>query len=231
MDKQDIILSIKNLTVKLGSETVLKNVNLNAGESEFIGIVGKSGCGKTTLLNAIAGFIDFDGSLVKPNRIGFVFQDYSVFPWLTVEENISFSIADPERIQYYLKSVELEDKKDEYPYVLSGGQRQRLALARALAADPELVLMDEPFGSLDIYTRENMQKWLLDIWRKEKKTILFVTHSVEEAILLSDRVLVINDDQIVGRFNVNLQRPRNEEIKFSEEFINLHKRINQKLKD
>jgi len=214
-------LEIRGLCVSYNGMPVLEDLQLDAEEGEFVAIVGKSGCGKTTLLNAIAGFVKYSGSITKPDTLGMVSQDYAVFPWLTAGENISFGMTknDEAVLQHYLKMIDLLDKRDRYPFELSGGQKQRLALARALVSNPDLVLMDEPYGALDIFTREKMQRWLMHIWEHERKTILFVTHSIDEALLLADRVLLLNDGAIQKEFRVGLKRPRAEGTEFSQAFL------------
>ena len=215
-------LIINQLSVKYNNLLVLDSLNLKVKEGEFVAVVGQSGCGKTTLLNAIAGFIKFKGSIKKPEKIGFVFQNYAVFPWLSVKGNISFGLKKNNKtVKHYLKMTGLNNKGENYSYELSGGQIQRVAIARALAANPDLILMDEPFGALDIYTRDKMQKWLLDIWQKERKTIVFVTHSIDEAIYLSDRVFVLKNKIIKKEFKIEFGRPRSEDIKFYKRFIEL----------
>lgn len=218
-------LIAKNLCVYYDNTLILDNLKLAVKPNEFVAIVGQSGCGKTTLLNAIAGFISYKGHIKKPKKIGIVFQNHAVFPWLTIYENIAFSDKAHNKILHYIKMIDLLDKKDRYPFELSGGQRQRVALARTLASRPDLILMDEPYGALDIYNREKMQQWLLKIWAKEKKTILFVTHSIEEAIYLADRVIVMKNKKIIQKIKVNILRPRKSDIKFTKEFVNLKKHI------
>jgi len=226
-----IQIETKNLIVSYGDNCVLKNINLNIKKGEFVAIVGKSGSGKTTFLNSLAGFIPFSGQIIIPKHIRAVFQDYAVFPWMTVSKNITLSLENynyeqqQKIIQEYLELSGLEDKKDKYPAELSGGQVQRVALARALASQPEVLLMDEPYGALDTYTRDKMQAWLLDVWTKYKKTIIFVTHNIEEAIFLSDRVLILNNKEFTQDLKVPFARPRREEIKFSTEFNNFKKEI------
>jgi len=229
MDRKNVNnLIVKNLCVKYNGNSILKNLNLAVKSGEFVAIVGQSGCGKTTLLNAIAGFIRFKGNIEKPQKIGLVFQNYAAFPWMSVKNNISFGLnGNKEKINYYLKMIGLKDKQNYYPYELSGGQIQRIALARTLASNPDLVLMDEPYGALDANTRDKMQKWLLDIWQKERKTILFVTHSIEEAIFLSDRILMLKDKKIRKEYKIRFKRPRNKNIKFDGGFIQLRKRISK----
>jgi ABC-type nitrate/sulfonate/bicarbonate transport system ATPase subunit len=186
---------------------VLEDVNLSVSEGEFLCLLGPSGCGKSTLLSAIAGFltptsgeIRIDGEIVRgpdPRRI-FVFQERGVFPWLTVEGNIGFGLfklspADrQQRIAYYVKMVGLEGFEKAYPQELSGGMKQRLEVARALAVNPDMLFLDEPFGALDSITRHIMRGELLRIWEAERKTVIFVTHDIDEAVQLADRVAVMS---------------------------------------
>ena len=203
---------------------VLEKVSLSVAPGEFVCIVGPSGCGKSTLLNIIAGFLPHtrgevlvDGRPVhgpNPRRI-FVFQENGIFPWLTVRQNISFGIdrANPRRaeiLRHYVEMVGLKGFEESYPRELSGGMRQRVEIARALAADPEIIYMDEPFGALDFLTRLKMRADLIRIWQEERKTILFVTHDIEEAVQLSDRVLVMSrrPATIQDVVPVPLPRPR-----------------------
>jgi ABC-type nitrate/sulfonate/bicarbonate transport system ATPase subunit len=189
------------------STAVLEDINLDVGDGEFLCLLGPSGCGKTTLLNAMAGFLSptsgeirVDGEIVRgpdPRRI-FVFQERGVFPWLTVEGNIGFGLfklpreEKDRRIAYYIKMVGLEGFEKAYPPELSGGMKQRLEVARALAVNPDMLFLDEPFGALDSITRLEMRRELLRIWEAERKTIIFVTHDIEEAVQLADRVVVMS---------------------------------------
>lgn len=204
---------------------VLENVNAEVAHGEFVCIVGPSGCGKSTLLNLVAGFITatsgkvlVEGDPVRgpdPRRI-FVFQENGVFPWLTVHENIAFGlrrVAQTERdhtVARYVDMVGLTGFDKAYPHELSGGMRQRVEIARALAANPQVIYMDEPFGALDFLTRLKMRADLVRIWQSEKKTILFVTHDIEEAVQLADRVLVMSPRPGTIRevVDVDLARPR-----------------------
>lgn len=228
-------ISVKNLSVHYDGYCALKGVDFEAGKGEFVAIVGKSGSGKTTFLHALARFVQFSGDISVPKNVGMVFQHYAVFPWFTASENIAFGLENETKekraqiVSEHLKLAELEDKKDKYPAELSGGQVQRIALARSLAHNPEVLLMDEPYGALDAYTRDKMQQWLLDIWTTHKKTIVFVTHNIEEAIFLADRVLVLNDQKFVGEYKISFARPRNESIKFSPEFNKLRQQIFESL--
>ncbi|MCH7883455.1 ABC transporter ATP-binding protein [Patescibacteria group bacterium] len=224
-------IQVKNLSVHYDDCCALNDVNFEAKKGEFVAIVGKSGSGKTTFLHALANFIPFSGQVTIPKTVGVVFQQYAVFPWFTASENIAFGLENynsekqQQIIQEHLKLAELEDKKDKYPGELSGGQVQRVALARSLAHNPEVLLMDEPYGALDAYTREKMQQWLLDVWMTCKKTIVFVTHNIEEAMFLADRVLVLSNKRFIKELKVPFARPRQEEVKFTPEFNELRKEI------
>jgi len=185
---------------------VLEDIDLDVRSGEFVCILGPSGCGKSTLLNIVAGFlaptagkVSIDGEEVRrpdPRRI-FVFQERGVFPWLTVEGNIGFGLdrlpreARRERIAHYIALVGLEGFEKAYPHELSGGMKQRVEVARALAVDPDVLYLDEPFGALDSITRLVMRGELLRLWQAEKKTVLFVTHDIEESVQLADRVVVL----------------------------------------
>jgi ABC-type nitrate/sulfonate/bicarbonate transport system ATPase subunit len=189
------------------STDVLDNISLEAGKGEFLCLLGPSGCGKSTMLNIVAGFlqptsgeVQIDGEIVRgpdPRRI-FVFQERGVFPWLTVEGNVGFGLFKLSReereqqIAHYIKLVGLQGFEKAYPLELSGGMKQRLEVARALAVNPDMLFLDEPFGALDSITRLIMRVELLRIWEAEKKTIIFVTHDIEEAVQLADRVLVMS---------------------------------------
>lgn len=222
-------ISINNLKVDYKDHVAIQGVDLNIEKGEFVAIVGKSGSGKSSLLHALANFIPYSGEVSIPKNIGMVFQNYAAFPWLTVSENIAFGLDEEKDnsliINEHLKLAGLEDKKDKYPAELSGGQIQRVALARALAHNPEVLLMDEPYGALDAYTRVEMQKWLLDIWLTHKKTIIFVTHNIEEALFLADRVLVLCPYGFTKEFVVRFKRPRDKDMIFQEDFRRKYKEI------
>ncbi len=222
---------ISNLFVSYNDIVVLQDINICVQKGEFVSIVGLSGTGKTTLLNAIAGFIPGKGQVSISGQIGVVFQDYAVFHWMTVRENIAFGldgISREQKIQIVdrnLELIQLRHLADKYPAELSGGQIQRVGLARALAPEPQIILMDEPYGALDRHTREKMQAWLLEVWSHHQKTVVFVTHDIEEAVFLSDRVAVLSNKTISECFLVPFPRPREEELKFSQDFIQLKKAI------
>ena len=213
--------------VKQGSQAVpvLERINVEIQRGEFVCVVGPSGCGKTTLLNIIAGFLNASRGEVQvegepvhgpdPRRI-VIFQEGSVFPWLTVSANVGFALSRKtaaERnqiVQHYIDMVGLTGFESAYLRQLSGGMRQRVEIARALAANPEVLYMDEPFGALDYFTRFKMRADLVRIWQQEKKTILFVTHDIDEAIQLADRVVVLSSRPSTIRLilSVSLPRPR-----------------------
>jgi NitT/TauT family transport system ATP-binding protein len=206
-----------------GSEVrVLEDIDLDVREGEFVCILGPSGCGKSTLLNIVAGFLSptagavrIDGSEVRgpdPRRI-FVFQERGVFPWLTVEGNIGFGLGTmtreerERRIARYVPLVGLDGFENAYPYELSGGMKQRVEVARALAVNPDVLYLDEPFGALDSITRLVMRSELLRIWQAERKTILFVTHDIEESVQLADRVVVMSARPARIRRSVDIDLP------------------------
>jgi NitT/TauT family transport system ATP-binding protein len=202
---------------------VLEHVNLTVRAGEFVCIVGPSGCGKSTLLNVIGGFLKatagdalVEGKPVDgpdPRRI-FVFQENGVFPWMSVRENVGVGLArkpTAERdaaVRHYVDMVGLTGFEDAYPRELSGGMRQRVEIARALAADPDIIYMDEPFGALDFITRLKMRSDLIRIWQREKKTVLFVTHDIEESVQLADRVLVMSRRPATVQEEVVIDLPR-----------------------
>lgn len=203
-------------------KVVVDGLNFSVDSNEFVCIVGRSGCGKTTTLRMIAGLESVsDGSITLngrkitgpgPERC-VVFQKYTLFPWRTVLSNIAFGlemqgVAKKQRCltaRHYLDLVGLHDAADVYPYELSGGMQQRVAVARALAADPEVLLMDEPFGALDAQTRRSLQNELINIWQTDRKTVVFVTHSINEAIYLADRIIIMRND--TGRIHEIIENP------------------------
>ncbi|MGQ9458397.1 MAG: ABC transporter ATP-binding protein [Anaerolineae bacterium] len=221
-----------------GQEIVaLQDVSLGVYDGEFLCLLGPSGCGKTTLLRIFAGLVTPDEGMVyldgqpsmdtHPDK-GMVFQLDATFPWLTVEENVRYGLKlrrlpkeEVEAIaQKYIQLVGLSGFEKAYPKELSGGMRKRVDIARTYACNPKVLLMDEPFGSLDLFTKTRMQAELLNLWSKERKTVVFVTHDVDEAIYLADRVVVMSRQpgRIREILEINLPRPRNVDIKVSEEF-------------
>jgi NitT/TauT family transport system ATP-binding protein len=209
------------------STPVLQNINLEVSDGEFVCLVGPSGCGKSTLLNTMGGFlsptsgtVSIDGEVVRgpdPRRI-FVFQERGVFPWLTVEGNIGFGLYKlarserEQRISHYIKLVGLGGFEEAYPSELSGGMKQRLEVARALAVNPDMLYLDEPFGALDSITRHTMRGELLRIWEAERKTVVFVTHDIDEAVQLADRVVVMSARPAVIQQIVKIDIPHPRDI-------------------
>jgi len=243
-------LAISRLSKSFGDLEALRGINLGVERGEFISVVGPSGCGKTTFLRIVAGLehatsgdVLLDGRAVREPGTdrGFVFQNDSLLPWRTVFANAiigrevtgSIGPADRKRIIELLKLVGLEGFENYYPRQLSGGMRQRVNLARALAIDPEILLMDEPFAALDAQTREIMQAELLRIWERGQKTVLFVTHQIDEAVFLSDRVLVFGrrPGRVQAEVAIALPRPRKLEIKRTAEFVALVDRIWRMIED
>jgi NitT/TauT family transport system ATP-binding protein len=245
-------LQIRNLSQSFPREdgsilTVLDNLNFEVKDKEFVCILGSSGCGKTTLLRLIAGLdtaksgeIILDGQEIHGTspKVGFVFQEYSLFPWRTVIDNIAFglemkSMGKEERYRIadrYLELVNLSQFRNSYPSELSGGMRQRVAVTRALALDPVLLLMDEPFGALDAQTRNTLQQELLQIWEKTRKTIVFITHSVDEAVFMADRIIVLTPrpGRLCRIFPVDLPRPRDRtSVEFAQVRRDVLDQINQ----
>ncbi len=221
------------------SMTVLENINFEVGEGEFLCLLGPSGCGKSTLLNIMAGFLSptmgsvtIGGETVRgpDSRRVFVFQERGVFPWLTVEGNIAFGLSKlsrmerEQRVAHYVKMVGLEGFERTYPPELSGGMKQRVEVARALAVNPDVLFLDEPFGALDSITRLVMRSELLRIWRAERKTIVFVTHDIDEAVQLADRVAVMSARPGTIQEIVTIDVPHPREIS-SPRYLELRDRI------
>jgi len=210
-----------------GSVRALDDVSFSVADGEFVCLVGPSGCGKTTLFRIVAGLTEatdgrvlLDGTEVTgpTTDMGVVFQEYHLFPWLTVAENVGFGLERSDRspderearVDEMLELVGLTEFRDAYPKSLSGGMKQRVAIARSLAVDPDLLLMDEPFGAVDAQTREMLQRELLDVWDSTGKTVLFVTHDVAEAVTLADRIVVMAADpgRVREIVDVDVERPR-----------------------
>ncbi|GAA1727083.1 ABC transporter ATP-binding protein [Isoptericola hypogeus] len=222
----------------------LERVSLDIADNEFVTVVGPSGCGKSTLMNILAGLEEptsghalVDGAEVSgpgPER-GVIFQQYALFPWLTVRKNIEFGLKVAglgraerrERAEHFIRLVGLEQFAGALPKMLSGGMKQRCAIARAYAVNPSILLMDEPFGALDALTRVNLQEQLLETWSREKRTVLFITHDVDEAVFLANRVVVMaaRPGRVYDVVDVDLPYPRTEEMRLSGEFAALRNRV------
>ena len=227
-----------------GKTIALNGVSLDIKENEFICVVGPSGCGKSTLLNIIAGLLEptsgtvsLDGKVIEGTGVerGVVFQQYALFPWRTVLKNVMFPLemkkvpkAEAEAIaRKYIKSVGLEGFEKSFPKELSGGMKQRVAIARAYAANPEVLLLDEPFGALDAQTRVQLQTELLETWEKERKTCFFITHDVDEAVILAQRVIIISarPGRIKKIVDIDIPYPRTQATKTDPRFLELKSEI------
>src|SRR5689334_2191055 len=253
---QPTAVALDNATVafRVGGDrvyTAVEQANLSVADGEFVAIVGPTGCGKSTLLNVAAGLLKpaagnvgiFDRPLAGLNRdAGYLFQADALFPWKTALDNVAIGLevqGTPRaealsRAQQWLTSVGLGAFAGRYPHMLSGGQRKRVGLAQVLIRDPKILLMDEPFGPLDAQTRQIMGNLLLDLWSADRKAVLFVTHDLEEAIALSDRVVIMSAgpaSRIIGDWRVPLARPRDiSEVKLDPIFHDLHREIWHSLK-
>jgi len=248
--KKQSVVNVKNVGFVYENNNhstiqALDNINFRVGEGEIVCILGPSGCGKTTLLSLISGLknptfgkIFHRGKMVlKPsNQRVIIFQDYSLFPWKTSIQNIEFVLRSKNIPQEEIKSkalkflrlVDLERFKNNYPHELSGGMQQRIGIARALSCDPDVLLFDEPFASLDSITKSSIYKEILDISKKTKKTMIFVTHNVEEAIFLGNKIVILSGSpgKIIKQISVNLPKSENlSETKSLSEFVNLEKKI------
>ena len=245
-------IEIRNVSKSYASDhgpvAALRGTDLAVKQGEFVSIVGPSGCGKSTLLYIVGGFLDaegevlIDGGPVKGPGIerGVVFQEYALFPWLTVRDNIAFGprergvplAARRALADKFIESIGLRGFEDYYPKQLSGGMQQRTAIARALANNPKILLLDEPFGALDTQTRSLMQEMLLSIWERDRKTVLFVTHDIEEAIFLSNRVIVMSarPGRLRADIKIDLEHPRSYKIKTAPDFISLKERLVEEIR-
>ena len=237
-------LLVKNLCKSFGDKTVLEDINFSMRSGEFVTFVGSSGCGKSTLLRLIAGLdhpssgtIHVDGSPVEgpgPDR-GMVFQKYSLYPWLNAADNVAFGMrlqgmtsADVrDRTAYFLEVVGLRDAATKLPRELSGGMQQRVAIARALATNPSVLLLDEPFGALDLQNRETMQDFLHKLWQRTGLTVLLITHDVEEALVLAQRVHVLapNPGRIIRSLDVTLNKSDLDQLRLSSDFLQLRRSL------
>lgn len=241
-------VQVENLSVSFKrrgqSVHVLDSVNFKIGPGEFICLLGPSGCGKSTILNVIAGFIRSSSGFVFIDKRhvdspgadrGFVFQQHSLLPWKTTFQNVEFGlkirgVPRAERVKlvnYYLNRVGLSKHRNSYPHQLSGGMQQRASIIRALVNSPSVLLMDEPFAALDAQTRHMMQELLLTIWSDLKTTVIFVTHDIEEALFLSDKIFVmgVNPGRIKQKINVPLERPRHADSILSPELTSLNRQV------
>jgi len=254
---QEMILKTENLRKSYESgQPVLKDISFTLEKGEVVVVVGPSGCGKSTFLRCLnmlepidSGTIQFKDRIIDRGKrdvyeirqkIGMVFQSYTLFPWLTVEQNICFGLqergvskaAQKERSDYFINKVGLRGFEQHFPRQLSGGMQQRTAIARALANDPKILLMDEPFGALDNQTRVMMQELLLSIWESSRKTVLFVTHDIDEAIFMANKVAIFSarPGRIKTEVAVDFPHPRDYTLKTSPEFMALKARITEEIR-
>lgn len=229
-------LELVNVEKSFGQHEVLKNIHLKVNKGDFIAIVGKSGCGKSTLLRLIAGLdpiskgeLLVDGKPIKENSLTakMMFQDGRLLPWKSVQQNVGLGLkkGNQEKINTLLGKVGLLERAKDWPSVLSGGQRQRVALARALVHEPELLLLDEPLGALDALTRMEMQQLIEELWKEQQFTAILVTHDVEEAVALANRVIVIENGTISMEQTIILPYPRQRDHPAFTKFV--HKLLNQ----
>lgn len=219
-------LLIRQLTINRGNTQILHDLNLSVRKGTITGIVGLSGTGKSTLLGAIAGFFPIQqGQIELIGRVGYCFQNHSLYPFMTVRQNIAFGLSDlpPEnrraRITEVLDKIGLSAFGDKYPPELSGGQQQRVALGRAIAYQPDVLLLDEPFSALDIHTRDHLIFWVADLIREAGTTTFLVTHYIDEALLLCDRVLILKNQNIAHEIDLNFAFPKNlDTLRYTAEF-------------
>ena len=224
---------VSNLMKKFGSNVILDNVNLTVKKKEFVALVGTSGCGKTTLLRSISGLTNdsHSGSIICKRKIGYLFQQPAILPWKTVKENIELynTLHNESRdSSFWINEMGLNNFLNHYPRELSGGLQQRTALAMILLTDSDILLLDEPFSALDEPTREKLNLLILAVWEKTRKTIIFVTHNIGEAVFLSDKVAILSKGKI-EEIKIDLPRPRNFEMKYTKEFGKYVEEIKRKI--
>ncbi|WCE04978.1 ABC transporter ATP-binding protein [Pseudoxanthomonas sp. JBR18] len=242
----ETMVAINKVTMSFGDFTAVRDVDIQVGNGEFVAIVGPTGCGKSTVLNAVAGLltpasggISIDGTPVKgvQESVGYLFQQDALLPWKTALQNVELGLRfrgvaakeREEKARAWLAKVGLSGFEHRYPHQLSGGQRKRVQMAQALIVEPKVILMDEPFSALDIHTRHLMQNELLRLWQEDRRSVVLITHDLEEAIALGDRVVVLSAgpaSRVVRSFDVDLERPRNvAEIKLDQRFTDLYRDI------
>jgi NitT/TauT family transport system ATP-binding protein len=246
IDSDQTAVRLREITVRFGSYTAVQDVNLQVGRGEFVTLVGPTGCGKSTLLSVVAGLlqpseggVEIFGETVKAIHpaVGYLFQQDALLPWRTALDNVAIGLVFRRRpvkearaqAQAWLIKVGLKGFENHYPHQLSGGMKKRVGLAQTLILNPQILLMDEPFSALDLQTRNLMENELLRLWQEDKKSVLFVTHDLEEAVALADRVVVLSAGPCahsVGEFPIPLARPRDVvEVRLTEPFLDLHRQI------
>ena len=243
LDQRPIKINVRNLTKKFGELLVLDDISFNVAEGEFLSIVGPTGCGKTTFLNALSKlipttkgniFIDGEAADPKKHNISFVFQEPTCMPWRTVRKNVAYGMEVKgfpkdklaERLKYILELVGLTSTADLYPNQVSASMEQRIAVARAFAVNPDLLLMDEPYGQLDVKLRYYLEDELIRLWKTLKATVIFVTHNIEEAVYVAERILVLSTKptKIKAEVKVDLPRPRN---LIDPKFVEIRKQVTE----
>ncbi|SHM38457.1 ABC transporter ATP-binding protein [Gracilibacillus kekensis] len=239
-------LEIEQLSKSFGSQPILEQLQFHVKEGEFVSLLGPSGSGKSTIFHLIGGLYKPDYGSIRLNgneisgqkgSISYMPQTPSLFPWRTILENVTLGVElfekpDKEKAKKMLERAGLADYIDAYPHELSGGMRQRVAFIRSILSPQPFICLDEPFSALDEFTRLEMQKWLLSIWDEERPSVLFVTHNIEEAIFLSDRILVLGSKpaQVIKEFDIAFDRPRNGELTLTSEFLDVKKAVYQTLR-
>ncbi len=237
------VLRAENVSMTYAGKAILRSVNLQVSAGEFVSVIGPSGCGKSTLLSLLSGLtlptegqVFFKGERVAgpSRRRALIFQSYALFPWLTARENVRFVVDenDDERVDFFLDQVGLREFADFYPHKLSGGMQQRVGIARALAADPDVLLLDEPFASLDMIHRQILSQELLRLARKFNKAMVFVTHNVDEAIHLGDRIYLLSaaPATVVRELHVRGEKPdKILDFRRMDEFLNLERAVHEHL--
>ncbi|PZA05992.1 MULTISPECIES: ABC transporter ATP-binding protein [unclassified Meiothermus] len=241
-----LAVELAGVAVRFGGYTAVEGVDLEVGEGEFVAVVGPTGCGKSTLLNVVAGLLPPSAGEVRAfglevrglnPQVGYLFQQDALLPWKTALDNVALPLVfrgtplreARERARPWLAKVGLERFADRYPHQLSGGMKKRVGLAQVLIGGPRLLLMDEPFSALDVQTRHLMENELLRLWQEDRKSVIFITHDLEEAIALADRVVVMSAgprSRPIGAFAIPLARPRDvAEIRLTESFLRIHQEI------
>ena len=247
INKKRVKIVVKNLTKKFGKLLVLDNVNFTVDDGEFVCIVGPTGCGKTTFLNLLSKLLEpthgnvlIDGENIQPKKhnLAFVFQESTCIPWRTVKKNITYGMEIKKKYSKeemeskaveLMKLVGLIEVADHYPCDISSSMEQRVAVARAFAVNPDLLLMDEPYGQLDVKLRYYLEDELLKLWRKYKKTVIFVTHNIEEAVYLAERILVLSNKPTTIKSEIQLELPRPRKF-LDPEFIRIRREITEMIK-
>jgi NitT/TauT family transport system ATP-binding protein len=246
MGQETLAVDLRDVVVRFGDFTAVRNMNLQVGEAEFVAVVGPTGCGKSTILNAVTGLLKpaagdvliFGKPLVGLNeQSGYMLQQEGLLPWKTAEDNVGLGlvfqgapVADArEKARVWLAKVGLKGFEARYPHQLSGGQRKRVAMAQTLILEPKIALMDEPFSALDVHTRRLMHRILLDLWQADRRSLVFITHDLDEAITLADRVVVMSagpGSRMVGDVAITLPRPRDvSSLQTTDAFIALYRQI------